>query len=831
MSILTQINKVAQAVIVNGLVTGNPVQNPDNLLNTTDSTAIFGATSDVIIGNFPFSIPSNAVIVGISGILRARLNDSSIPPGSVTPVLVDSSSGSNQYFPGAAVVGLSAVLQNYAIGGAYDIWGNVSWTPDKINNLKLQLVGNSALEVAWASMTVFYYIPQTSLIPPPFTLPGCPDCDSTIQALPFQLAQPWLVGQTKLYVTSFNLPNANNDPITLEMIGACGGTINLTVDPDLSPEDGGDFIENFNLDSSLATITPQDGGIFELDIGDIEQRALDFITPYGYNADNQSAHAVGAVVIITNNGPWNGKILKRCHIGTLVGAPLEVQDESDTVAVAVEILNFIGDEVQAEQDPGNPRKANVTVNSNPSNNQPTVENTATGTNDTTPSPTLTVPLTITSANYLRVAVITENETITSVDYDGVAMTPIGETVNAGSNLKVALFGLINPTVGANNVVVTMATARIITTIATGWLDVDTANPTDGISAGNIGTSNQPTDTATTTTDNTVVQDVVGTTNNPTTFAQFGLWSIQGAVTTGNRPGASSSRKVLAPQTVTDTYGLSLSTAWAILLAGIRGITSTPPGSGITSINGDTTPAQILDNTDTLINITQPIAGTKRFTLNVVNLANNNTFINALTSNVNFQNAVNTFVSGSGTIQIDQTPLGGSSTFGLLAGAIDGSNTLFTVSLDVYASGKLEVYKNGVLLQQGSGKDWVETSPSTGTFTLSIAPVTGDIITVVYGGATASGLGAWSSPITEGTPYQAPTDGFVTVYGQASAGLLVILVKTDSSSTPTTIRQQLNLPGNSNAQSVMCPVRKGDYVLVSVTGGGTVSSTIYWIPLG
>ncbi len=383
MSILNQPNLIAQSVVSNGLTTGNKVQNPDNLLNTTDSTALFGATSDVIIGNFPFNIPLDAVIVGISGILKARIDNNSVPAGTIVPVLVDSTSGVNEYFPGAPVDGLSNVLQEYAIGGQYDIWGNVSWTPAKINNLRLQLIANSSSEVAWASMTVFYYIPVVTPVPPPFELPGCEDCDSTIQALPFVLAQPWITtgpGATKPVFRSFSLPDGT--PITLEMLGECGGSINATVDPDLRREDGEDFIENFNIDSSLATITNLLNGTVEVDIGDFTQRGLGFSTPYGHDSGNVSEHKAGAVVIITNNGPWNSKLLKKCHIGTLVSAPVEVQDEGDTVVVAMDKLNFIGENVQAEQDPLDERKANVTIVGNPSNVDPTVENTATATNNT-----------------------------------------------------------------------------------------------------------------------------------------------------------------------------------------------------------------------------------------------------------------------------------------------------------------------------------------------------------------------------------------------------------------------------------------------------------------
>lgn len=80
-------------------------------------------------------------------------------------------------------------------------------------------------------------------------------------------------------------------------------------------------------------------------------------------------------------------------------------------------------------------------------------------------------------------------------------------------------------------------------------------------------------------------------------------------------------------------------------------------------------------------------------------------------------------------QIDQTPDNG--TYGLLAGAVNGVNTLFTVSRGIYVSGKLTVYLNGLIQLQGAADDWVETTPSSGTFNFITAPLTGDIVTAVY----------------------------------------------------------------------------------------------------
>lgn len=584
--ILSQNNKIPQSVVSNGFITGNTVQNPNNLLNTTDSTALFSPTSDVILGNFAFNIPLDAVIVGIKGVIRAQITNNSIPAGSLTPIMVD---GIN-YYPGTPVTGISAVLDDYTIGGEYDVWGNVSWTPTKINNLTMGIVSDSSIEGAWASLTVYYYIPQTSLVPPPFGLPGCPDCDSEIQALPFELAEPWLSNQDKLILKSFNLPDENLTPITMDMIGDCGGSINLTVDPDLRPEDGGNFIENFNLVSGISSITNLPNGLVQLDLGDITLRGLGFTTPYGHSTARISEHAVGAVVIITNNGPWNSKLLKRCHIGTLVSEPIKTLDEGNTVVYPTVNYNFKGPNVQAEQDSINLNQANITINSNPNTVTPTEEDHNEGTTGTTPSTTLSIPLTIVAANYLRVWISAQIENIVSVTYDGVPMGIVTSKQNPSNDSQSLLFDLVNPNIGAHNIVVTFANAINFSAGANSYLDVDTINPIDGIGIGSFGTSNNPTDSVVTTYEGTLVQSVVATTTNPTNFTQYGLWTVNGQVNIASRPGAVSTRMALSPGNIPNTYGLSTITPWSMIMAGIKGINSS--STGVQSVTGLDT-----DNTD------------------------------------------------------------------------------------------------------------------------------------------------------------------------------------------------------------------------------------------
>lgn len=82
------------------------------------------------------------------------------------------------------------------------------------------------------------------------------------------------------------------------------------------------------------------------------------------------------------------------------------------------------------------------------------------------------------------------------------------------------------------------------------------------------------------------------------------------------------------------------------------------------------------------------------------------------------------------VKIDQAG-GGTTTYGTLAGTINGTNTLFTVSNGSYVSGSLTLSLNGQEQTLGSTGDFTETSPGSGTFTFNIAPPTGSVIVASY----------------------------------------------------------------------------------------------------
>lgn len=76
------------------------------------------------------------------------------------------------------------------------------------------------------------------------------------------------------------------------------------------------------------------------------------------------------------------------------------------------------------------------------------------------------------------------------------------------------------------------------------------------------------------------------------------------------------------------------------------------------------------------------------------------------------------INGSNSLIADQA----------VSGTINGTNKVFTTSA-AYIGSSLKVFVNG--LKQQTAVHFVETTPSSGTFTLDEAPIVGDIITVEY----------------------------------------------------------------------------------------------------
>ena len=159
-------------------------------------------------------------------------------------------------------------------------------------------------------------------------------------------------------------------------------------------------------------------------------------------------------------------------------------------------------------------------------------------------------------------------------------------------------------------------------------------------------------------------------------------------------------------------------------------------------------------------------------------------------------------------QVDQSG-GTSDTHGALAGSVNGSNTVFTVSNSAYVTGSLSVYLNGQLQIQGSSEDWTETTPASGTFTFATAPETGDEISVIYDTQETSSTDVY---------YERTMQSKSAAYTVLSTDLGV---DGDASSAGFT----LTLPALSGVDNLVFYFSKSDSSGNSVTLDGNGSETI------
>lgn len=274
------------------------------------------------------------------------------------------------------------------------------------------------------------------------------------------------------------------------------------------------------------------------------------------------------------------------------------------------------------------------------------------------------------------------------------------------------------------------------------------------------------------------------------------------------------------------------------------ITNTGGGGGggvLIAHNGTLLPSEPILNFKNYFTIADnPGTTSTDVSIDVTALANDTTFINALTSNTTFISLI--VALGGGALQVDQTPDNG--TYGTLAGAVNGSNTDFTVSQALYTTGKLQVFLNGLIQLQGASDDWHELVPGSGTFRFSIAPLTGDIITVVY---TIPGSGGTGTAIVQAVHQVAHgfADGnIITSSGTAGAykkskadapanaevvGIVTKIVDADNFQVTTEGFFTLGVPAQA-AGTIMflSDVTAGGLIATAPTGGTTVSKPLVQI---
>lgn len=577
-TIVTTSYKNPGTVIANGQTTGNGWTNPNNILIVDDAVAESNpsAASDIIIGNYPFAVPTDAVITGIEFRIRANRGAQTSPDPTITIYAVNNESGEDVFTPYTAPLsGLTPDLAWYDLGAPTYLFDQ-AWTVDQINNLKLQLIGNVDIYVDAVPARVSYYVPDPSPTPDPVGENG-ENCNSQVQALPFSLKLPFNVGDDVVYFNSFNLPNG--EPIENADLGDFGGAFAFTVEPGIAAGNGNSFMENF---AALKADVQDVIGAVKFNV---LFRGIDFVTPFGPKTDNQSSHGVGSSVILTNNGYYEDRWLKKCHIGVLVSAPITVEDEDVPLPDPAEIFDFQGAGVIAQNDLSNTKRKKIIIPGAGGSTPPAVGTTSTGSSGSTPVESISFEVTNTGINRgtLMRFEIASTSTPTDVRVGGDPATQIKTSTAAGKKLETWL--IVAPLIGTQEVVITLDIPSVIVASATPLFNMAQTS-TVGTTSNDSGTGTTASTANTTSQNYSLVFDLIGTQDAPIIYT-VGAGQSQDfqltAITDTLQAAGSYQPAGLTPDTVVMSWGLSKSAAWAMTSVEIKGITTTVPGSGQSAI--------------------------------------------------------------------------------------------------------------------------------------------------------------------------------------------------------------------------------------------------------
>ncbi len=599
--------QLATTVISNGAITGNQWSNPNNLLLTDGDVAESNpnqTASDVIIGNFSSAnVPSNAVITGIEiELIGAYSGSPTSPPIALTLQAVDNTTGSDIYYPYTAPVSITPTVTDYLLGSSTYLFGT-SWTPDMINNFKLALIANGDIYVDAVKINVFYYLPAPTPSPTPAPM-ACSTCNSPIQVPDLFLALPFTANDRYAILKSFNY--ADGTPVLYTDLGACGGYVDFVFDPGVVQVGNSNFMEN----ARTAVWTTLPNGWVQLDFVDVTiWRGLQFHEPYGPITALRSDHDANSRVVISDNGPFLGQLLRQCQIGSVVSAPIDVQyNGMDVVNPAVK-FNFLGAGVIVTQDMSDPTQANITI-AGSSVTPPSVVNVSNFysnvTNTTYSSPSFVVTGT---DRFLTVALtIQSGVSVTGALWNGQSLSTV--TTSTITGFTCVVLTLVAPDLGTHTLDLTFSGTTIVSGNMVLYNQVDPSTPI-ALNVAGGGTSTLAIINATTTTQNSIVFHAVSTAHFPMLYTAGIGESLVASSVAGNLQSCIENQSVGTPATVTTQVNLSISTDWVDIAFGINGI-QPPSAPGTVLVDGSDTTSGFLDpklnihSSDNSVNITKSI---------------------------------------------------------------------------------------------------------------------------------------------------------------------------------------------------------------------------------
>lgn len=590
------------SIFANGQVTGNGFQNPENMFlvdgDVASANVNAGSASDITVGGYNFmyqgeSIPQGAVITGIELEIIGYGGQQTSPVLTLDISLYDNVNGADDFYPYiTGFTGFTPDMASYVLGTSTYLFAT-NFTVDQINNMKMNLSANGDISLDSFLVRVYFYIPATTS-DPIVTSNTCISCDSPVQVQAMYLALPFLAGETKFYLQKGSFVYPNGVPVQPGDVGDCGGILPFVFDEGKNKSLDGNFEENADLDTSIGTWTVLSSGIIEVDLGDVTQRGLDYKTPGTHVASNMSNHDANSKVIISNNTPYNLRLVRRCQADTVFSPPIDVLKEGASVVDPVHTFNFKGS-VAVVQNGLDPFQADITIANGGGTLPPGLDSVSSATSGNVQVPDITWSHTCLGVNRLLSLQVSMEfgKTVTGITYNGVPLTFYIADENGDTRME--MWYLVAPAVGTHDIVVTFSADSYVSAGAESFVGVDQTTPVGGGDSA-TGTSVNPSIVLGTTYDNSLLVDGLSTAQTPILMTpsagQVENWHHY--ANTDTRQGSSALTNTgTAPDVVTMDYTITQNTDWTLCIMEIKGITI-PTGSGVQSVTGLDT-----DNTDPL----------------------------------------------------------------------------------------------------------------------------------------------------------------------------------------------------------------------------------------
>ena len=546
------------------LISSNGWTTPQNILLDDGSYAISNATStltsELVVGNFLFNLPTNSIVSGIEIEIKGKRGPLTNPASTLQIYAYDNTNNNNalyQYTP---------VFSNIdTVDGVYTLGSNIytfgqTLTAEQMNNLKFKLIANSEMYVDSFKVRVFYGEPSTGTLP---VIDGA--CQTIIQAQKFSLVDNVSSTDTTILVSKFETPdgvlitNTDIDPTQ----AAAGKGIPITVSHATRREENMYVTSIEHLTNGYTRLTVTRGWSFKQPIGQLVSR--------------NKAHPVGNEVIISNSTPFYDELLRKCDIGTLVSAPIKVEDESVNITNYLRSLNFIGAGVTAVSTPaitGGGHDVDVTITGY--GNQPinitNVTNITSGGNQVT---TLSTNITTEGTDTALVVALSleAGKTVTGVTYNSLPLL-FGGAQNQ-NDVRVEVWYMANPSGGNHTITATFSSATYSCFEAASLSGVDQTTPFVSL-IGSGGNSLSSVGSVTTLTPNSTFFHALATREVGMTYTAALGETLNSTSLSGAVQGALASKLVGTPSTQNSQINLSILNDWANLLFAIQPTPVLPP---------------------------------------------------------------------------------------------------------------------------------------------------------------------------------------------------------------------------------------------------------------